>query len=315
MQGWLAVFFLAIVLGLFSTGLQDRLRAALRRRPGAIFLVPAALTVFFAAVLAVAGAPSLPFVALVAVYATIPTLLVWTAARSMGTDSSVHSASLRDRVVSPHAGEGRHWLEFAAIFALWLPLEFTAGKELLPQHAWGVANITARGISITLALSLFLLFRGMKGMKYNLPRSWADARNAAIGFAAVAPVLIALGLQVGYMGAFRGLAVFRAGAFGLLWLKTLLGVALPEELLFRAIIQNWLMQRFGFNYGTLAAAALIFGASHLNNPPGPLPNWRYMLLATIAGLVFGSVFWRSSSVLASAAVHATVNSVRHVFFR
>lgn len=297
MQGLLAAFFLAIVLGLFSTRLQARLRAALRRRPKAVFLAPAVLTAFFAAVLVASGAPSAVFVALVAVYTAVPTLLVWTAARRAGA-----------------GGAGRHWLEFAAILALWLPLEFAAGKLLLPPRVWGVANITARGVSITLALILFLLFRGMKGMKYNLPRSWVDLRNAAIGFAAVAPVLIVLGLELGYMGPFRGFAVFRAGAFGLLWLKTLLGVALPEELLFRAIVQNWLMQRFGFNYGTLAAAALIFGASHLNNPPGPLPNWRYMLLASIAGLVFGSVFWRSSSVLAPAAVHAAVNSVRHVFF-
>ena len=100
-----------------------------------------------------------------------------------------------------------------------------------------------------------------------------------------------------------------------MWVKTVLGVALPEELLFRALVQNWLMQRFGFNHVTLAAAALIFGASHLNNPPGPLPNWRYMILATIAGFVFGKVYWKSGTILSSAALHATVNTVRHAFFR
>ena len=128
------------------------------------------------------------------------------------------------------------------------------------------------------------------------------------------PVLVALGLRLGYMGPYLGLGRFHPGAFGLLWLKTALGVAIPEELLFRALIQNWLMQRFGDTVRTLAAAALIFGASHLDNPPGPLPNWRYMILATIAGLALGKVFSKSSSIWSSAGLHALVNCARHTFF-
>jgi membrane protease YdiL (CAAX protease family) len=165
-----------------------------------------------------------------------------------------------------------------------------------------------------LALSLFLLYRGFKGMKYNLPRRWRDLLYAAVGFALVAPLLIALGLALGFMGPFHVRAHLTAAGFGLLWLKTLLGVALPEELLFRALIQNWIMQRFGFNYVSLVAAALIFGASHLDNGPGPLPNWRYMILATIAGFAFGKIFWKSETILSSGSAHALVNSVRHAFF-
>ncbi len=293
MRSFLVAFFLLIVLGLFSESLQERLRSFFGRKPQAIWCVPALLTVLFAAVLAYAGAWSGTFVALAAAYVFLPTALVYTSGSWMGAR--------------------RSWLEAAAILALWLPVEFTAGRNLLPRSAWDVANLTARGTSITLALALFLLFAGWKGMKYNLPRRWTDVLYPLAGFAIVAPVLIVLGIWLGYMGPWRGPA-YGAGAFGLVWLKTLLGVALPEELLFRAIIQNWLMQRFGFTHGTLFASALIFGASHLNNPPGPLPNWRYMILATIAGFVFGKVFWKSQTVLSSAALHAGVNTVRHAFF-
>jgi membrane protease YdiL (CAAX protease family) len=287
MQSFLIALFLAIVLSLFSAALQTALRAFLVKRPAAVFAASAALTVLFAGVLAWSGGWSPLFVLLVAAYTFLPTALVY--AR-------------------------RPWLDFAAILLLWLPVEFAAGRQLLPRAAWDVVNIMARGTSVTLALVLFVLFRDLPGMKCNLPRKWTDLLYLVIGFAAVTPVLIALGLRLGYMGPYLGIERLHAGAFGLLWLKTVLGVAIPEELLFRALIQNWLMQRFGFTYRTLAVAALVFGAAHLNNPPGPLPNWRYMILATIAGFVFGGVFWKSSTIWSSAGLHALVNSVRHTFF-
>jgi membrane protease YdiL (CAAX protease family) len=241
------------------------------------------LTALFAAVLLGAGAWSVPFLAVIAVYTLLPTAVVW-------------------------------WgkADFAAILLLWLPLEFYTGKDLLARHAWGIANITAHGAAVVLALFLFLIFRDLKGIKYNLPRRRADFLNPLIGFAVAAPVLIVLGRAVGFMGPFRIPETLAAGAFGSLFLKTLLGVGLPEELLFRGLIQNWLMQRFGATNLVLLGAALIFGFAHLDNAPAP--NWPYVLLATIAGFIYGKVFQRSTTILSSAALHAFVNSVRHTFF-
>ncbi len=295
MQALLILLFLAVILSLLSTSLQSRLREILHLHPRAIWLVPAGLTLLFSVVLAAERAWSGTFLALVAAYVFVPTALV---------------VFLRSR----SGASQRPWLEFAVILLLWLPLEFTAGRDLLPRTAWSAANVTARGASITLALSLFLLYGDLKGMKYNLPRRWSDLAYPALGFLAVAPALTALGLWFGFLGPFRP-SPYGAAGFAWLWIRTLLGVALPEELLFRALIQNWLMQRFGATHRTLLAAAVIFGASHLNNPPGPLPNWRYMILASIAGFAFGKVFWKSSSVLSSAGLHALVNCTRHAFFR
>jgi uncharacterized protein len=293
MHNFLVLFFLLIVLGLLSKSLQDRLRAILQRRPMFVWLAPAALILLFAAVLVASGGWSSTFLLFVAAYTLLPTALVY-----------MNGAG-------PH--ETGHWTDFAAILFLWLPIEFAVGRDFLPRAAWGAANVTARGTAITLALALFLLFRDLKGMKYNLPRKWADLAYPAIGFFVVAPILIGLGLWFGFMGPYRP-SPFGPGGFALLWLRIVLGIAIPEELLFRALIQNWLMQRFGFTHRTLFIAALIFGASHLNNPPGPLPNWRYMILATIAGFAFGKVFWRTSTILSSASLHGLINSVRHAFF-
>jgi len=293
MHNLLAVFFLAIVLALLSRRLQTYLRLTLHRHPRAVWLAPAGLIVLFAAVLLASGGWSGSFVLLVAAYTLFPTALVYTG--------------------GPGPHENGRWADFAAILLLWLPIEVAAGRSLLPRAAWGTANIMARGAAITLALVLLLLFRDLKGMKYSLPRKWTDLAYPAIGFALVAPVLIGLGLWFGFMGPYRA-SPYRAEGFFLLWLKVLLAIAIPEELLFRALIQNWLMQKFGFTHHVLFLSALIFGASHLNNPPGPLPNWRYMILATIAGFAFGKVFWKSATILSSASLHALVNSVRHAFF-
>jgi membrane protease YdiL (CAAX protease family) len=244
-----------------------------------------------AIVLAVRGAWSWPFLALVAVYTAAPAVFVASA--------------------GPEAKRPR-CADFLGILLLWLPLEFYTGKDLIPRAAWGIANITAHGTAVTLALFLFLIYRDLPGIKYDPPHSRRDLTNPLIGFAVAAPVLIVLGLALGFMGQFRAPQPFNAFAFGLLFLKTLVGVGIPEELLFRGLIQNWLMQRFGNSNVVLLGAAAIFGAAHLNNAPAP--NWPYMLLATIAGFIYGKVFQRSSTILSSASLHALVNAVRHTFF-
>jgi membrane protease YdiL (CAAX protease family) len=101
-----------------------------------------------------------------------------------------------------------------------------------------------------------------------------------------------------------------AGAFGVI----LAGTALPEEILFRSLIQNLIVLRFGASWRTLLGASLIFGCAHLDNGPQPLPNWRYMILATIAGVAYGMVFQRASTVLSSTALHAMVDWTKHFFF-
>jgi membrane protease YdiL (CAAX protease family) len=40
-----------------------------------------------------------------------------------------------------------------------------------------------------------------------------------------------------------------------------------------------------------------------------------VILASIAGFIYGKVFQKSTSVLSSAGLHALVNAVRHTFFR
>jgi membrane protease YdiL (CAAX protease family) len=171
----------------------------------------------------------------------------------------------------------------------------------------------AYGIAILLALILFVGFRAVPGLRYELPRTARDYWLPLAGFAAVAPVLAVVGIAIGFIPP-PHLPTQSAGrmisAVGLIFV----GTALPEEILFRSLIQNLLMLRFGANVRTLLAAAFIFGCAHLNNGPLAVPNWRYMILATIAGVAYGAVFMKASSVLSSAGLHMLVDWTKHYFF-
>jgi uncharacterized protein len=84
---------------------------------------------------------------------------------------------------------------------------------------------------------------------------------------------------------------------------------LPEELLFRGLVQNQLEGRLGNARAALGITAVIFGLAHLNNPlPGfAAPNWTYGLMAALAGIAYGWTWHRTHKITASAIVHASVN--------
>ncbi len=284
------VVFLLVLLAMFSSALQARLKGWFGRGARRVFVVPALLTAFFWAVLWLSDGLTLPFALAVGAYTLLPAALV---------------------ALNHH---GAPALDFLAILALWLPVEFAAAaRKLLAPHVHGLANETAQGTAVALALFLFLICRDLRGMKYILPSRRGDLLNPLLGFAVAAPVLVFLGLRLSFLGPFRVPEELSAAGTAKTFLIILVGVAIPEELLFRSLIQNRLMQVFGESNKSLLAAAVIFGAAHLNNGPLPLPNWRYMILATIAGYIYGKVFQKSSTVLSSAALHALVNTARRFF--
>jgi membrane protease YdiL (CAAX protease family) len=276
---------LAAILGLLSERAQAAMRTAFKQRPWGVWALPPFLTGYFLLASLAAGQATWALIAIVFAYTLAPVACAYFG----GSD-------------------------FLTILLLWLPLEFPApAARLIAKHAQGFLHSVAYGIAILLGLALFAGFRAAGGMKYNLPRSWRDLRLPLVGFALTAPVLAAVGIAIGFIppphwptaGAGR-----MASAAAIIFA----GTALPEEILFRSMIQNLLMQRFGPGTRTLLAASLIFGAAHLDNGPQPLPNWRYMILATIAGFAYGKVFQRSSTVLSSALFHMLVDWTKHFFF-
>jgi membrane protease YdiL (CAAX protease family) len=257
-----------------------------------LFAVPAVLSAVFLAVAAHLNAFSLPLAILILAYTFLPVAVAYLA---RGTPPPT-------------------WLDFVIIGLLWFPLEFSIGHQFIPKRAQSTLHLVAYGVAILLGLSIFLLFRRLKGMKINWPRSSRDLVNLLLGFAACAPILIPLGRAIGFLPPFHLPVQASAARIGTQYLIILAATALPEEILFRGLIQNCIMQKFGATTITLLVSAFIFGCAHLDNGPGPLPNWRYMILATIAGIAYGKVFEKSSSIFASAGLHALVDTIKHVCF-
>jgi uncharacterized protein len=286
----LPLVMLGAILALLFAPVQKALQGFLGRRRHLVFAAPVALTVVFAAAAWKAHAEVVPLTLAIAGYTLAPALLKYFWPKSAVTD-------------------------LAAMLALWLPLEFAGGAaRWVPRASQGSLHTVAYGVAILLALWLFLLFRRMPGMKYQWPCALRDLTLPALGYLIVAPVLIALGLYFSFMGPFRIPARLSVWLVVSRYAVILAATALPEEILFRGLVQNWIQQRLGVNWASLAVAAVVFGAAHLNNLGTAAPNWRYMVLATIAGVAFGRVFQKSGSILSSAMLHAAVNTTRHLLF-
>jgi CAAX protease family protein len=261
-------------------------------RSRGLFVIAVALSAAFLAVAAQLDAFSLPLAGLILAYTLTPVALAYVAQR---TPPPV-------------------WLDFMVMALLWLPLEFAVGHQWIPKRAQNLMHLAAYVVAIALGISIFLFFRKLQGMKIDWPRSWRDLANLLLGFAACAAILIPLGRAIGFLPPFHLPASGSPLRIASQYLIILAATALPEEILFRSLIQNSIMQKFGASTTTLLIAALIFGCAHLDNGPGPLPNWRYMIVAAIAGVAYGKVFEKSSSIFASAGLHALVDLIKHLNF-
>jgi CAAX protease family protein len=89
-------------------------------------------------------------------------------------------------------------------------------------------------------------------------------------------------------------------------------IAIPEELFFRAILQNLLETRFGPTRA-LVIAAFLFGLSHFNH--GSRFNWKYVLLASLAGIFYGRAWRVNRHIFASVVTHTAVDVVWSLWFR
>jgi CAAX protease family protein len=95
--------------------------------------------------------------------------------------------------------------------------------------------------------------------------------------------------------------------FGMLWV-----VALSEEFFFRGVLQHQLSRLLANETAAVLIASVLFGLAHL--PFRQFPNWRFALVATIAGCFYGRAFSRAGSIRAAMVTHALVNTTTRMLF-
>jgi hypothetical protein len=93
------------------------------------------------------------------------------------------------------------------------------------------------------------------------------------------------------------------------FLGIFLFIAVAEELFFRGMLQNLLEKTLSNKYAARAIAAGLFGLSHIHHN---FPNWRYVIMAAIAGWFYGTAWHNRRSIVASCVTHAAVDTIwRH----
>jgi membrane protease YdiL (CAAX protease family) len=190
--------------------------------------------------------------------------------------------------------------ELAVVFALWLPIEF---RVLPPLPLPAPNGVDMRKlVGLVEAMYLFLVARPLGGIGYTYRLTARDATTAVAAFLVYAVIAIPIGLATGFIGWQPRLDPTHVlGGPLIIYLVT----GVPEEFLFRGLLQNVLTGWLGPRAG-LVIASIIFGLAHL-------PDLRYVLLAAIAGVAYGYVYRRTQRITASAITHALVDGTWGAF--
>jgi uncharacterized protein len=203
------------------------------------------------------------------------------------------------------------WQDFLTIAGVWTFVKFGPSQYLWPFPGGRLSYIFTVLIAVDVAVAAFVLARQVKGIGYSIGWGnnwWIYVAGSFLLFGCIA---IPLGMKIHFIAftpqwsrwsSFLGLSV-----------AILVFTAWPEELLFRGLLQNLLARASKSDLAGWWTSSLLFGLSHITN--GGFPNWRYVILATIAGLFYAWTWRRTGSIFASALVHAAVDVTWHFLFR
>jgi uncharacterized protein len=186
------------------------------------------------------------------------------------------------------------------------PIIGEAFKRLYPTPLPKLA-LSVLGVSMWVRTGMLatLSIRRMEGIGFGLvPRG----REWLLGlryFAYFLPIGFALAVGLAFV---RPEAPVLSLRTVLLTVATFLGVfwvlALSEEFFFRGILQQQLSRSLRSERAGLIIASVLFGVVHLWFRE--FPNWRFALLATVAGVFYGLAYMRGRSIRPAMVTHALV---------
>lgn len=203
------------------------------------------------------------------------------------------------------------WQDYAAMLVITLPIKLGWLRALFPFPDYRLVYALTVLMGVNAALAAFLFVRRIEGIGYvaGWGRGWG--RAYAVPLALIAAIDIPLGIKLRFISFGPRHNDWRL--MGLNVVAILLFTAVPEELLFRGLLQNVLGKTLASERAGWIVASMVFGFSHIGN--GRFPNWKYVLLATIAGFFYGYAWRKSRSLFPGALVHATVDGLWHLLFR
>lgn len=225
-----------------------------------------------------------------ALYAALPVVIAWLLTRAAAEDPT-QRGGWRDWVVLIVLG--------LAVDLRWFDSAWPAGLRSLNELFLVDAGMYG-----------FFAIRQLNGAGFDFHLHWSDWKSGLRELAFFTPIVLALGMALGFIHFHTNLP--GVGSALLRWVGIFFLTAVPEELYFRAWLQNLLERRVG-RRAALVIASVLFGLSHFNKRSARF-NWRYVLLATIAGIFYGRAWRERRRVPASTITHASVDWIWGVWF-
>jgi uncharacterized protein len=202
------------------------------------------------------------------------------------------------------------WQDFLTIAGVWAFVKFGPSHFLWPYPGGRLSYIFTVLVAVNVAISTFLLARQTKGIGYSIGWGKNWTLYTVGSFLLFGCIAIPLGISMHFL-TFAPQSHRWSNFLGLS-IPILLFTAWPEEFLFRGLLQNLLARSTKSELAGWWTSSVLFGLSHITN--GGFPNWRYVILATAAGLFYAWTWRKTNSIFASAMVHAAVDVTWHFLF-
>jgi membrane protease YdiL (CAAX protease family) len=200
------------------------------------------------------------------------------------------------------------WEDYAAVTILWVPVWLQWVYRVFP-YPTQLTHVLSVLLALSIGIAGFLLLRGVDNVGYALEWRRGFAWNFGFHFLVLAAIAIPVGLRLHFL--VWAPSIHRLQP--LVIIGILFFTAWPEELLFRGLLQNLLSRTFANEWAALIVTSIIFGFSHILHAPAP--NWKYVLLASIAGFFYGRAWMKTKSLVPGVIMHALVDICWHVLFR
>jgi membrane protease YdiL (CAAX protease family) len=225
-----------------------------------------------------------------ALYAALPVAIAWLLMRAAAAD----------------AGQRGDWRDALLLLMLGLAVDLRWFDRAWPSGLRALNEL----FLVDAGLYGFLAIRQLSGTGFDFHLRWSDWKTGLRELVFFTPIVLGLGLALGFIHPHRNLPGI--GSAVLRWVGIFFFTAVPEELFFRAWVQNLLERRVGRRVA-LVMASVLFGLSHFNKRSAHF-NWRYVLLATVAGIFYGRAWRQHRRVPASTITHASVDWLWGIWF-
>lgn len=205
----------------------------------------------------------------------------------------------------PVRSPGLSWQDAMVLLVTAVPIYMGWYREIWPAPVY--LDVMARLFLVSMAAFAVLSLRPLADVGYEWrleSGDWVEGAKQLAFFSAI-------GLPLGLAMHFIAWHPRREGILGVAssFVGIFLFIAVTEELFFRGMLQNLLEKSIANKYVARGIASAIFGISHIHHG---FPNWRYVIMAAIAGWFYGTAWHNRRGIIASCVTHAAVDTLwRH----